>query len=234
MWWKGSHVYEVVQHIRCLLSGSHLVDRLFSSRWQIRMFGLLLGHVSILLVLHYKAIMTQHHAHSFHILHFNTFSYTGWDVIGFYPVYNGINQCRRDQNSLSLVPVKDPEGPLEKTLAECCRDNFPLHYEFNRCMGDSSGNLLPPCTPSPWGRLSNLWYFKSSEGKCVRECDLGEECSGQAMEGELYTTFAECCQTHLGDGPNSPCPKGCSATYWDEYFQLNASIENKGFHPNCK
>ena len=71
-----------------------------------------------------------------------------------------------------------------------------------------------------------------SEETCVRECAIGENCNGQALEGDLYDSFEECCRNHLSMLDNSPCPK-CLETYWEDYFWSQSASE-RGFHPVCK
>lgn len=97
---------------------------------------------------------------------------------------------------------------------------------------DGMGEINLPCSPSPWGKLSNKWYFLASDKKCVRECEIGEYCNGQAMEGALYESFQECCQEHLADTPNSPCKK-CSENYWARYFVSNP-LPDIGYQPICE
>lgn len=111
-------------------------------------------------------------------------TYQQWDSVGYYPVFkHSIGKyCTNDKIALSLLTPQGIESDYwdDKTLAECCRSNFPWPEAFRLCVGDrEDGVILPPCSQSPWGQLSNKWYFIQDSGKCVRECYVGESCYGQ-------------------------------------------------------
>lgn len=156
-------------------------------------------------------------------------------------VKSGVGRyCVDDTTALDLLV---PTGTLsnywaDKTLAECCRNNFPWPESFTLCMSDLEDVrlpdiTLPPCSPSPWGNRTNKWYFVDSDAKCVQECDDGASCDGKALGiGTLYDTFDDCCDTHLSLAENSPCPR-CSDTYWEGYLS-SPSASAMGFHPICK
>ena len=143
--------------------------------------------------------------------------------------------CSKDANELDdLVPTGWASNYWDlKTLAECCRNHYPLPESFRLCMGyPESSATRPPCSPSPWGRMSKKWYFLETDGICVRECASGDSCCGQALTEELYESFNNCCQIHLSSLDNSPCPP-CSATFWEEYLSSSSALE-QGFFPVCK
>lgn len=130
-----------------------------------------------------------------------------------------------------LVPFA--ESWTYTTLAECCYENFL--FEFGSCVDSFDKDTeLPPCMPPP--ELSGLWYVNHVEGKddeCVKECDVGESCNGRAsIDKELYSTFDDCCATHLWHLENSPC-NSCKEDFWETYFASSPEPE-LGYYPICK
>ena len=92
--------------------------------------------------------------------------------------------------------------------------------------GGLAEEYLIPCDPAP--ELSWLWY--ADTGKCVRECDEGVSCGGQALGGtELYSTFNECCANH----PSWLDCSVCFEDFWDDYFAQEPAPE-MGYYPVCK
>ena len=141
--------------------------------------------------------------------------------------------CSKDKAVLDLlVPIGSSSSYWEdKTLAECCRSNFPWPEAFRLCMGDpEDGVRLPPCSSYI---IPDKWLYLPAERTCVKEC-IGEGCASLAFtfRDDVFDSFEDCCATHLMFVANSPCSQ-CSEDFWDEYLSSTAALE-RSFHPVCE
>ena len=76
--------------------------------------------------------------------------------------------------------------------------------------------------------LSWLWYVDT--GECIRACDEGSPCGGQAFSGtELYSTFNECCANH----PSWLDSSECFEIFWDDHFAQEPAPKMVHY-PGCK
>jgi hypothetical protein len=154
---------------------------------------------------------------------------------GFYPSWDDDDiYCINDGQAPGYM-LAWAEAWVDKTLEECCRENF--QFAFKECMSPAGdvGLTLNPCAPDAMIVEHSLkWYViyptDGGDPVCAQDCATGPECQGLSIyHEELYESYQECCEVHLWWVEGSRCHNGIPGQDLASEISQGAAFTNKWY-----